>query len=84
MSLKKRVLEWIAVFTMLIGYTIFILWICSMPINAKLQGWVTPSSGVMIKTDQGYVSIGNGQILDSGGGMKVRITFEKVKGEVAQ
>ena len=84
MSLKKRALEWLGGFVLITLYTVFILYICSLPINAKLQGWVTPSSGVMIKTDQGYVNIGNGQILDFGRNMKVRVTFEQVKGEVAQ
>lgn len=84
MSLKKRVLEWIAVFAMLTAYTIFILYICSLPMSTKLKGWVTPSSGICFKTDQGYVSIGNGEIMDFGGGMKVKITLERVEGEVAQ
>lgn len=65
-------------------YTGLIVYVCSLPIATKLKGWTTPSHGVCFKTDQGYVSIGNGEILDFGGGMKVRVTFEPVKGEVAQ
>ena len=84
MSLKKKLLEWVAVFAMLIAYTIFVIYICSLPISTKINGWITPSSGIVFKTDQGYVSIGNGEILDFGKNMRVRVTFEKVDGGVAQ
>lgn len=76
--------DWILGFIIIGIYTLGIIWMTTLPLTKKLMGWVTPDKGVVIKTSDGYVSIANGEILDFGKGVKVRVTFEDVNGEVAQ
>ncbi len=58
-------------------YTGVIVYICSIPRYTKLKGWVTPASGIMIKSE-GYLSLYNGQLLKIGE-TKIRVTFEEIK-----
>ncbi len=58
-------------------YTGVIVYICSIPRYTKLEGWTTPSSGIMFKSE-GYISFYNGQILEIGE-TKIRVTFEEIK-----
>lgn len=84
MRLKSRIKEWVIVAIMLAAYTAFVVYVCTLPQSSRIIGWTVPDNGIVIKTDDGYVAIGNGQILDFGSGMKVRVIFKKVEGEVAQ
>ena len=65
-------------FTIMVLYTGVIVYICAIPKTTKLKGWTTPSSGIMFK-NEGYISFYNGQILDFGDGVLVRVTFERIK-----
>ena len=64
-------------------YTGVVVFICSIPRYTQLKGWVTPTSGIMIKSE-GYLSLYNGQLLEIGE-TKIRVTFEQVKeGDVVE
>ena len=76
--LKNKWLRRMMLFTIIMLYTGIVVYICSIPRYTKLKGWVTPSSGIVFKTD-GYTSFYNGQILDFGNGELVSVNFEKIK-----
>ncbi len=80
---KNKWLRRMMLFTIIMLYTGVIVYICSIPRYTKLKGWVTPSSGIMIKSE-GYLSLYNGQLLEIGE-TKIRVTFEEIKeGDVVE
>lgn len=64
-------------FTIIMLYTGVVIYICSIPRYTKLKGWITPTTGIMIKSE-GYLSLYNGQLLEIGD-TKIRVTFEEIK-----
>lgn len=74
---ENKWLNRLVLFVIMTIYTIFIVYICAIPSVTKLRGWVTPANGIMFK-NEGYVQISNGQIIDFGNGMKIRIKIERV------